>query len=378
MKVAIVHDYIKEYGGAERVLESLHNAFPEAPIYTLVYDPKFLGPHRERFERMKIKPSLADTLPFKSKLISPLRLVAPILFKTLNLTKYDVVIVSATGAYNPNFVMTKTDGKGAVHISYTHTPPRYLYGYETAREWKKDPVLRILGTAAFNLLRIADFKSSQNVDYFIANSEETKRRINKFYKKEAAVIYPPVDLKMAKPTSKKETFYITGGRISRAKHTDLIVDAFIKNKKPLKIFGRGFAGFEEEIKQKIEGISNIEFLGEVDDKKKNVLLAKAKAFISASEDEDFGIMIVEALADGTPVISHRSGGPMETIKEGKTGLFFDELSESSLNLAISKFEKSKIKSSDCAASADKYSKDRFEKEIKAFIERKSDARTTRS
>src|SRR3989344_6812913 len=170
MKVAIVHDYIKEFGGAERVLESLHNVFPEAPVYTSVYLPKYLGPHRARFSGWKIKTSWADVIPFNSKLISPLRIVAPELFKALDLSKFDVVIVSATGAYSPNTVQT---GK-AIHICYCHTHPRYLYGYETARDWKRNPVSRFIGMWAIHFLRMIDFKSSQNVDYFIANSEETK------------------------------------------------------------------------------------------------------------------------------------------------------------------------------------------------------------
>lgn len=386
MKIAIVHDYIKEYGGAERVLESLHNVFPNAPVYTSVYLPSYLGPHRSRFENWNIRTSWAQNLPFKAKLISPLRIIAPILFGSFDFSKYDVIIVSATGAYSPNSIK-----KGnATQICYCHTPPRYLYGYETARDWKKNILTRIIGTIAIHILRMVDYKSSQNVDYFIANSNETKRRIEKFYRKDATVIYPPVSLgdrglglgSRENYTLQPKTYYLTGGRIARAKHTDLIVDAFVKNGLPLKIFGKGLAGFEDYIKNQIANSkninkkSNIEFLGEITDEEKDELMAGAKAFVFASEDEDFGIIPVEAMMNGTPVIAHRSGGVLETVIEpsassgqGATGLFFNEFSVESLNNAIKKFERTKFDSSQIAKHAQKFSRERFEKEIKEFVSR---------
>ncbi len=372
LKVAIIHDYIKEYGGAERVLESLHNVFPKAPVYTLVYLPNYLGPHKSRFEGWNIKTSWADIIPFRAKLISPLRLIAPILFKSLDFSEYDVVIVSATGAYNPNNITTqsyKDDNKKAVHISYVHTPPRYLYGYETARDWRKNIITRTIGAAATHFLRLNDYKSAQNVDFFIANSEEVKKRIEKFYRKDAVVIYPPVEAKIPKVKVKKGNYYIGGGRIARAKHTDLIIDTFIKNGLRLMLFGKGFAGFEEEIKEKIGSKKNIEFLGEITDDRKNVMMAGAKAFVFASADEDFGITPVEAMMVGTPVIAHRSGGPKETVIEGKTGLFFDEFSVESLNSAIKKFEKTTFNADEIKDHAQKFGKERFEKEIKEFVEK---------
>ena len=376
MRVAIVHDYIKEYGGAERVLEALHDVFPKSTVFTSVYLPDYLGPHKNRFEDWDIKTSWADILPFRAKLISPLRIVAPELFKSLDLSNFDVVIVSATGAYSPNTVRTKSEKHSAVHISYVHTPPRYLYGYETARDWKKNALSRYIGTLSIHFLRMIDYKSSQNVDYFIANSQETKRRIEKFYRKNAMVIYPPVDFSL-KSKVERGNYYLAGGRIARAKHTDLIVEAFIKNGLLLKVFGKGFAGFEDEIKERIKNYelrikdkSNIEFLGEVSDEKKNELLSGAKGFISASKDEDFGIALVEAMMAGTPAISHRSGGPMETIIENKTGLFFDDFSIDSLNSTIKKFEKMKFNHMEIVKHAQKFSRERFEKEIKAFVKSK--------
>src|SRR3989344_1108428 len=197
MKIAIVHDYIKEYGGAERVLEALHEIWPDAPVFTSVYLPEFLGPHKDRFKDWNIRTSMAQRLPFKAKLISPLRIIAPILFKSFDFSGFDVVIVSATGAYSPNSIRTKNQErrtKNPLQICYCHTPPRYLYGFATAREWKNNLIFRDFGELANHFLRLIDFKSSQNVDYFIANSKNVAGRIKKFYRKDSTVIYPPIEM----------------------------------------------------------------------------------------------------------------------------------------------------------------------------------------
>src|SRR5258708_20138259 len=166
MKVAIVHDYIKEYGGAERVLESLHEIFPDAPVFTTIFLPKFLGPHRERFKNWKINTSWFQDIPLKGKLISPLRILPPFIFQSLDLSKFDVVIVSQTEAYTPNLI---SKGK-AIQICYTHTPPRYLSAYPTARDWKKNTTLRILEELANHFLKLLDYNTSETSNYFIPNS----------------------------------------------------------------------------------------------------------------------------------------------------------------------------------------------------------------
>ena len=332
MKIALVHDYIKEYGGAERVLEALHEAFPRAPVYTAVFLPAYLGPHRERFMSWDIKTSWLQHIPFVSKLISPIRLIAPSVFRRMDLSSYDVIITSATGAYTPNLIR-----KGnAKLICYCHTPPRYLYGYATARNWKKNPVLRVFGELANHFLRLTDHEASQNVDQFIANSEEVASRIKKFYRRDAIVIYPPVDLPTPTSINPKRTYFLTGGRLAAPKHIDLAVAACTKLKLPLKVFGKGFAGYGEELK-KIAG-PTVEFIGEVTDDEKWNLMYGAKAFIFPSEDEDFGIIPVESMACGTPVIAYRSGGVVESVIEGKTGVFFDELSLHSLIQTIRSFK----------------------------------------
>lgn len=368
MKIALVHDYIKEYGGAERVLGELTKLFPDAPIYTSLYAPEYLGPHMRIFRQMKIKPSFLQFIPYREKLISIFRLISPFVFKSFNLSDFDVIIVSQAGAYFPSLVR-----KGSAKlICYTHTPPRYLYGYMTAREWQKDTLMRFFGHLANHFLRMVDFKAAQNVDYFIANSEEVAARIEKFYKKDATIIYPPVDVPNVVLEVKKQNYYLAGGRLARAKGIDIIVRAFNKNGRKLKIFGKGFAGYGQELERLAR--SNIEFLGEVTDEERQRIMAEARAYVFASFDEDFGITPVEAMAAGTPVIAYRSGGVKETVLDPSagsgqavTGIFFDENTPEAINEAIKRFEKIKISPQSCIDQAQKFSSEVFDKKIKLFI-----------
>lgn len=362
MKVALVHDYIKEYGGAERVLEALHEMFPEAPVFASVYLPKYLGPHKERFRKWDIRPSVLQWLPLKAKLISPMRLVAPFIFKQMDFSSYDVVIVSATGAYLPNLIRKGT----AKHICYCHTPPRYLYGYPTAR--KVSGIMKPFVHIANHFLRIMDFESAQNVDFFIANSKETAARIEKFYRRDAIVIYPPVDMPKSekrKAKSGKREYYLAGGRLARAKRIDLAVKACTQLGLPLKVFGRDFGGYAEEL-HALAG-STIEFVGEISDKEKWELMQNAKAYISPAEHEDFGILNVEVEAAGTPVIALGQGGALESIVDGKTGVFFEHPTVESLKKSIKKFEKMKLKPEGCRKQAEKFGKKRFVKQVSNFI-----------
>lgn len=365
MRVALVHDYLKEYGGAERVLEALHEIWPEAPVFTSVYLPEYLGPHADRFKDWQIKTSFFQNIPFREKLISPMRLFSSFIFQSWDFSGYDLIIVSASGAYIPNLIIKKP---GSLHLCYCHTPPRYLYGYPTARNWRKTIAGRILGELVNHRLRLTDFLASQRPDYYLANSREVKNRIRKFYKREATVIYPPVSLvdNVGRiDLKKKGDYYLTGGRLARAKHIELAIEAANLLKFPLKIFGKTFAGYEEELK-KLAG-PWIEFLGEIAEDKLIDLYRNCRALIYPSEFEDLGIIPVEAQAFGKAVIAYRSGGVVETVIDGKTGIFFDELTVDSLISAIKKLEKLKINSQDCFNNAQKYSKARFKKEIVNFI-----------
>ena len=360
--IALVHDYIKEYGGAERVLETLHEMYPDAPVFTLLNAPKFLGPHKNRFANWDIRASFLQNLPFSYKFISIFRLIAPWIFQSFDFSDYDVIIVSATGAYQPNII----NKKNAKQICYCHTPPRYLYGYATAREQSKNPVMKAFIAIMMHILRMVDFASSKQVDVFIANSQNIAQRIKKFYRKDAIVVYPPVSVPNKLEVVKKGNYFLAGGRLARPKHVDLLVKACSTMGVSLKVFGKSFAGYGEQL-QKIAG-PTIEFLGEISDEQKSELMKHAKAFLFAAEDEDFGIVPVEAQAFGTPVIAYNSGGVKETVIDKKTGILFNELSEKAVIDAIKQFEKNKIGPKDCFANAQKFSKQNFEKGIQKVVE----------
>lgn len=377
MKVAIVHDYLKEYGGAERVVEALLEIWPDAPVYTTVFLPEFAGPHRARVEKWNVQTSFLQKIPFKGKLISMFRFIAPFVFSTMDLTEYDVVIVSSAGTYtSPNFVKTNTK---STLICYYHTPPRYLYGYPVANDWRNNifrRMLLILGQIPMFFLRILDKQAAQLPDFVVANSKEIAGRISQFYHRESTVIYPPVEIPEVDSSIKKENYYLIGGRVSRHKGHDIAIKAFTKLGLPLKVFGGTFASYGLDQFKKDAG-KNIEFLGEVSEKEKWELMKHAKAFVFPSEQEDFGIIPVEAMAVGTPVIALGQGGPLETIVDGKTGVFFNERTVESLVDAVKRFNDSNhqsITAENCINQAKKFSKERFKKEMLQFV--KEHARTS--
>ncbi|EKE12338.1 MAG: glycosyl transferase, group 1 [uncultured bacterium] len=370
MKVAIVHDYLKEYGGAERVVETLLEIWPDADVYTSVFLPEYAGPHKERIEKWKVHTSCLQKVPLKAKLISMFRFIAPLIFRSFNLSDYDLVITSAAGTYtSPNFVKI---GKKTKLICYCHTPPRYLYGYPVANDWTNSwwrRVLLVMGKIPMYFLRKLDFKFAQLPDYFIANSKEVAGRIKKFYKRDATVIYPPVEIPEVDLPIKKENYYLIGGRVSRHKGHDIAIKAFTKLGLPLKVFGGTFASYGLDQFKSFAG-PNIEILGEVSEKEKWELMKHAKAFIFPSEAEDFGIIPVEAMAVGTPVIALAQGGPLETIIDGKTGVLFKDRTVESLISAVKQFGDSNhrsITAENCINQAKKFSKERFKKEMDRFV-----------
>lgn len=363
MKVALVHDYLNEFGGAERVLLALSEMFPEAPIYTAFYNKN--SPAYERFKGKDIRPSWAHKyIPgFSSgKLHSPLRFLTPWIWNSFDLSGYDLIISSASWYITKGF---KKKGK-AIEVCYCHTPPRWLYGYPTSIELQKYWPVRVYAAIVGHFLRMYDWEAAQRVDHFIANSENVKRRIEKHYRRDSTVIYPPIDIP-DKFETKKQDYYLVLSRIVGGKGLSLAVEAANELGFKLKIAGKagGFATEMEQLKEKAK--KNVEFLGYVSDEKLDELYANAKGFLALATDEDFGMTPVEAMAHGTPVIAFKGGGYVESVVEGKTGLFFEEPTSKSLVNAITKFEKMKFDSKLCRNQAEKFSKVRFEKEINKYI-----------
>lgn len=374
MKVAIVHDQLQEFGGSERVLVALKKIFPKSDIYTLVYDNNSLGSHRNLVKDWNVKVSWFGRIPLINRFYSPFRFLTPIIWESFDFSKYDMVI-SSSGSWMSKGIITK---KPTVHISYVHHPPRYLYGYETAVEWQKYLIVRIYAYIVNHFLRLWDYKSSQRPNFLIANSEETKRRIEKFYRRNSYVIYPPVDIpKKTSITSvsNKGGYYLTVSRLAKAKHIDTLVKAANKMKFKLKIVG---GGRDEKYLRSIAG-PTVEFLGNVDDRKLNKIFTGAKAFLFASRDEEFGIAVVEAMGYGLPVIAYSSGGIPEYITDGQNGFLFGQLNEKSMGEKVIQFEKltePQLKEMKKSArnTAEKFSEKNFKNNILKFV--KKHARTS--
>ncbi len=364
MKVALVHDQLQEFGGAERVLVSLMKIFPNADIFTSLYNPKSLGIHAKEFKNKKIHTSWADKFFLTKRFYSPLRFITPLIWESLDLSQYDLVI-SSSGSYMSKGVITRPE---TLHICYLHHPPRYLYYYETAREWKKYALIRAYAYWINNKLRMWDYLSSQRPDFIIANSIETKKRADKFYRRDASVIYPPVKIPTQITNSKTKDYYITVSRLARAKHIDIVIKAANQLKIKLKIIG---SGRDYKFLKSMAG-PTIEFLGHVTDNELEDLYSEARAFLFASVDEEFGIAPVEALGRGLPVISFASGGTIEYIEEDKNGYLYNTLSPKSLSEKIGRLEKLEPNRyqqmrSNARKTAEKFSEKSFTSQIKQFV-----------
>lgn len=363
MKVAFVHDYIKEYGGAERVLEALSEIYPQAPIYTAFYDRNSTA--HSHFKNKKIVTSWFNLLPFAGKLASPLRFLTPLIWGGFNFSDYDLIISSASWYITKGF---KKEGDKFTEICYCHTPPRWLYGYTASVNFQKYKIVRFYALIVGHFIRLYDFKRAQKVDFFIANSKEVGERIKKFYRRDSTVIYPPVSLPKT-PSVERQDYYFIVSRIVGAKGLGLAVDAALKAGFRLRIAGSpaGYYFEHDKLVKKAQG--KVEFLGQVSDEELAKLYKGAKGFLALSKDEDFGITPVEAMLSGTPVIAFNGGGYKESVIDNKTGILFDDYSVDGLINAIKKFEKSNIKEEDCLKQAEKFSKERFKKEIKEFVEK---------
>lgn len=367
MKIALVHDYLKSEGGAEQVLLALHEIYPSAPIYTIFSNIKKNSGLGRKFGNARIIESWFGKLPYKERLISPLRFLIPLIWGSFDFNSYDLVISSASWAITKGFGGKGEVGGKPVEICYCHTPPRYLYGYETSRDLKKNILVRIYAIVVNHFMRLYDWERARKVDFFVANSREVQGRIKKFYRRESTIIYPPVEIPSIKKqaSSIKGNYFVTGGRLEKPKNFDLIIEACNKLKIPLKIYG---VGSQIESLKRMAG-PTIEFMGAVTDEEKFELLSGAKAFIAMAQDEDFGITPVEAMAVGTPVIAYRGGGYLETVVEGKTGMFVEEAKTEELMRVLGEFERNgrRFRPDDSRKQAEKFNKERFKKEFEKFV-----------
>jgi glycosyltransferase involved in cell wall biosynthesis len=362
MKVALVHDYLNQYGGAEKTLEAIMEIYPDAPIYTGIYS------------RTKMPKSInerniyAIKNPVVGKFYKYFTFLMPLVFENFDLSEYDLIISDGTAW--PKSVITKPH---QLHISYIHTPPRFLYKYTVESSKRSNPIFKPFISIIDHFLRTWDFTAAQRPDYLITNSNETRARINKFYRRDATVINPPVQVNTTGTKSfnnLQKPYYLALGRLVAYKNFDVLINAFNLLGLPLVVIG---TGTEESRLKKISG-TNITFTGKVSEQEKHNLIEGSMGLINTVQDEDFGIVPIEVMAHGKPVLAHRSGGHKEIVKEGLNGMFFEELRVETLVDKIKEFDnrikdggfdQEKIK-----ASVQKYGKERFQSELKSFIDDK--------
>lgn len=354
MNIALVHDWLSEFAGADKVLFQLKQIYPDADIYTSIYDKEKVP----QFKKYKVYTTYLQKLPFSKKLRSIMVPLMPLAFEQLDLSQYDLVISNSTSAAKG--VITRPN---TCHISYCHTPTRYLWMPEmderASTSWLR---LRVNKT-----LKVWDLAASARPDYFIGNSINVKDRIKKFYGRDAEVVYPPTDTSFYNPKQqdiKKGEYYLFVGRFVSYKKADLAVEAFNKLGQELRMIGTG----PEEKRLKAMAKDNIKFLGRASDDVYYQNLLSAKAVIFPSE-EDFGIVPVEAFACGTPVIAYGAGGATETVIAGKTGEFFMPQSPEALIETIKKFDPKKYKLEDLRARAEEFSTQVFAKNFSSTVDK---------
>ncbi|MFA7662289.1 MAG: glycosyltransferase [Patescibacteria group bacterium] len=356
MKVALVHDHLNQIGGAEKVLLGFKDIFPNSPIYTLLHQPKETY---NLFNKFEIYESFLKNLPFAKKLFRWYLPLMPTAIESFNLNNYDVILSDASA-----FAKGIISGPKTKHICYCHTPTRYLWSdtHTYVESLKYGSIFKRGLMLVLNRLRLWDYQAAQRVDHFIANSEFIAQRIKKYYGREATVIYPPVDTNQFEISDQIGDYYLMISRLRPYKKVDLVIKAFDRLRIPLKIIGVG----EEEKYLKSLAKDNIEFLGGVDDATKAKYLSHCKALIHPQE-EDFGITAVEAMASGRPVIAYRGGGILETMIENETGVFFDEQTWEDLANKIITFDQAQFDPQKIKAQAEKFSRERFEREILGFV-----------
>lgn len=363
VKIAIIHDWLVDYAGSEKVLSEIINIYPDADLFCLVDHMK----EDIKKDKLKVpkKTTFIQNLPFSKKHFRKYLPLFPFAIEQINLSEYDVII-SSSHAVSKGVIT----GPDQLHICYCHSPIRYAWDFQG--QYLKDAgldsgVKGLLTRYILYCIRNWDSRTANGVDYFIANSNYIGRRINKVYRRSSTTIYPNVAVEDFTLQEQKEEFYLTASRLVSYKKIKLIVECFANlPEKKLVVIGNGP---QYELIKSI-ATSNVLILGHQPFEILKDYMQKAKAFIFASE-EDFGIVPVEAQACGTPVIAYKKGGAIETIEENISGIFFKEQTVNSISKAIYDFEKNFITDSKkIRANAEKFSTDNFKSSFKEFVDSK--------
>lgn len=368
MRVALVYDRVNKIGGAERVLEALHEIFSEAPLYTAVYNPE-TAPWAKKF---KVIPSFLQKFPLAKSRHEVFPYLMPMAFESFNFDEYDVVISITSEAAKG--ILTKPQ---TLHLCYCLTPTRYLWsGYE---DYFQNKAFRFLTQPIVFYLRSWDKIACQRPDVYLTISENVKKRIKKYYGRESEVVYPPVDLKKfqilpqggiplrgTNPKSQTDSkYFLVVSRLDFGyKKVDLAIEVFNQLGLPLKIIGTG----TQMVNLKRKAKRNIEFLGQLTDEQLLSYYQNCQALIFPQE-EDFGLVPLETQACGRPVIAFGAGGALETIIAGQTGEFFSPQTGEALIKVIKSFEAGKYKPEDCRQQAEKFGKEIFKERFKEIVEK---------
>lgn len=357
-RVAIVCSWLNQYGGAERVLEVLHEMYPAAPIYTSMYAPRAMP---AAFRSWDIRTSFLQKLPLSRSHHQLYLSLYPLAFEQFDLTDYDLVIDNSSAfSYG---VITRP---GTCHVSYCLTPARFLWNYhDYARRERLGPLARLALAPVLSSLRMWDVQAARRVDHFVAISRLVAARIAKFYGRQAPIIYPSIDVEAYRSTSRDEVgdYFLIVSRLIPYKRIDLAIEAFNRLGLPLKVVGSGRdrAALERVAKP------NVQFLGRVSDADLRSLYSRCRAFVFPGE-EDFGLTPLEAQASGRPVIAYGAGGALETVVEGETGAFFREPNADSLAEVVGRFDHAAWDPARIRRQAERFDHSVFKRQLAGFVE----------
>lgn len=355
MNIALVHDFFCNLGGSDAVVQALHQLFPDAPVYTLiVYDR---NRDADVLQDMELRFSFLQRIPWARRSHQPFLPLFPIAVEQFDLRGYDLIISSSHSCAKGVITSSET-----LHVCYCHTPMRYAWDMYPEYTRRMGRLLRAITALVMHYVRLWDVLSSARVDHFIANSRFVARRIWKYYRREAKVIYPPVDTTYFRPEDRDQDYYLVVSRLTGYKRIDLAVAAFTRMGRPLRIIGDG-----PELRR-LQGMAgpNITFLGYQPRAVVREHLARCRALIFPGV-EDFGIVPVEAQAAGRPVIAYAAGGALETVVDGVTGLFFREQSPIALCEAVERCEQAAFDKKLIREHARQFDAARFMDQMRAFV-----------
>lgn len=364
MKIALVHDFLTQLGGAERVLDAFLELFPKAPVFTLVYDKEKT---QGKYEKYNIQPSFLQKMPFGVRKYKWYLTLMPKAIESFDLSGYDLVLSDssafAKGVQTP--ASPAGGQKPTTHICYLHTPIRYLWS-DRESYLKTAPIpffIRPLMPLVIKYLQKWDWQVAQKPHYYICNSQNVADRLKKYYCRQAdSIIWPPVDCRNFTPSKRIGNYFLVVSRMEPYKKTELVISAFQRLKLPLKIIGTGSRA--EELQKTVP--RNVEFIGQISDDELAEFYSRAKALIFP-QIEDAGITILESMASGRPVIAYRAGGALEIIQEGINGEFFDSQKVESIIKAVKDFDPQKYDLQKIREQTLQFDKEIFKHKIEKFI-----------